>query len=55
MRDYDCKCELTMWLDLGFIEGKDAKDVADYILNMPLKDLLKEEVESYEITDLDIE
>lgn len=50
MKKFECSCLLNIWL-LVELEEADEDEALDTLLNMPLKDLLKEKVESFDLVD----
>lgn len=54
MKLFDGECQLEIWLAIDKIEADDEDEAIDIILNMSLKDLLKEKVESFDLLDWNV-
>lgn len=54
MKLFDGECQLEIWLAIDKIEAEDEDEAIDIILNMSLKDLLKEKVESFDLLDWNV-
>lgn len=54
MKLFDGECQLEIWLAIDKIEAENEDEAIDIILNMSLKDLLKEKVESFDLLDWNV-
>lgn len=54
MEIFNGECQLDIWVAIDGIEADDEDEAIDIILNMSLKDLLKERVESFDIVDWNV-